>query len=91
MRVALGASGGGILRLVFLEGISLSLAGIGLGLGAALVLGRLVASLLYDVEPTDPPTLIAITAIALATAALASLVPAIRAVRLPVVTALRAD
>ena len=91
VRVALGASRAGILRLVLMEGLSLSLVGIVIGLGAALALGRVVASLLYGVEPTDPPTLIAIAAIAVATALVASIVPAIRAIRLPAVTALRMD
>ena len=91
VRVALGASGSGILRLVLLEGLTLALVGIALGIASALLLGRLVVTLLYDVQPTDPMTLVAITAIAAVTALIASLIPALRALRLQPTTALRAD
>jgi putative ABC transport system permease protein len=89
VRVALGASGGRILRLVLLEGLALAGLGILAGLGAALLLGRLLATLLYNVRPTDPATLASIAAIAVATALAASLVPAVRAVRLPPTLALK--
>ena len=89
VRVALGASGGRILRLVLLEGLALAGLGILAGLGASLLLGRLLATLLYNVRPTDPATLVAIAAIAVATALAASLVPAVRAVRLPPTIALK--
>ena len=91
VRMALGASRGGILRLVLVEGLTLSLAGIVLGLAGALALGRVVATLLYDVQATDVPTLVSITAIAFATALIASLVPALRAVGLTATEALRAE
>ena len=89
VRVALGASRGRILRLVLLEGLALAGLGIVVGLGAALLLGRLLATLLYNVRPSDPATLIAIAGIAVATALAASLVPAVRAVRLPPTVALK--
>ena len=91
VRVALGASSGGILRLVLFEGFTLSAIGIAVGLAGALALGRLMTSLLYDTPATDPATLVSIAGIAAAAALAASLVPAIRAVRLPATEALRAD
>ena len=91
VRMALGASRGGILRLVLFEGLALSVAGIVVGLGGALALGRLIATLLYDVQATDVPTLVAIGAIAFATALVASVVPAMRAVGLTATEALRAE
>jgi putative ABC transport system permease protein len=91
VRVALGASSGGILRLVLIEGLTLAAVGIAAGLAGALALGRLMTSLLYETPATDLVTLISIAAIAAATALAASLVPAIRAVRLPATEALRAD
>jgi putative ABC transport system permease protein len=91
VRVALGASSSGILRLVLFEGFTLAAIGIAVGLAGALALGRLMTSLLYDTPATDPATLVSIAGIAAAAALAASLVPAIRAVRLPATEALRAD
>jgi len=91
VRVALGASRSRIMQLILGEGLTLSVAGIIVGLGGALALGRVVTTLLYDVPATDVPTFIAITGIAAATALIASLVPALRAVRLAATDALRAD
>jgi ABC-type antimicrobial peptide transport system permease subunit len=91
VRLALGATGGSILRLVLVEG--LWLVGIGLALGLALSLGLsgAMARLLYEVRPTDAATLTSIAALTLVVALVASLVPAIRAVRVDPVTALRAE
>ena len=62
-----------------------------LGLGAALALSRSMASLLYDVSATDPATFAVIALVAILTALLASMIPALRAVRLDPVKALRAE
>ena len=91
VRVALGASSTGILKLVLLEGLTLAAIGIVAGLAGALAFGRLMTSMLYETPATDPTTLLVIAGIAAATALAASLVPAIRAVRLPATEALRAD
>ena len=91
VRVALGASSGGILRLVLFEGFTLAAVGIAAGLAGALALGRLMTSLLYDTPATDPATLVSIAGVAAAAALAASLVPAVRAVRLQATEALRAD
>src|SRR5262249_13279749 len=70
VRIALGASSGDVLRLVAGHAMGLALAGIGAGLVAALLLTRLMTSLLYGVTATDPVTFVLIsgllTAVALA-------------------------
>ncbi len=91
VRVALGAPAMRILRLIVTEVLTLALAGLVLGLGAALALSRSMASLLYDVSATDPATFAAIALVAILTALLASMIPALRAVRLDPVKALRAE
>jgi len=91
VRVALGAPAMRILRLIVTEVLTLALAGLVLGLGTALALSRSMASLLYDVSATDPATFAAIAVVAILTALLASMIPALRAVRLDPVKALRAE
>jgi len=82
IRTALGARTGDVLRLVVIEGMTPTLAGIGAGAIAALGAGRLLEKLVFGVSPTDPVTL-AVVSSALAVVALAaSLVPAYRAARL---------
>jgi putative ABC transport system permease protein len=91
VRVALGATRGSILRLVLTEGMMLAGIGIAIGLASALALGRAMATLLYEVSPNDTATLAGIGLITAAAALLASLVPAVRAVRVAPTEALRAD
>ncbi|MGH9868103.1 MAG: ABC transporter permease [Candidatus Polarisedimenticolia bacterium] len=81
IRMALGARGSDVLRLVIGEGLMLTLAGVALGLAASLVLTRLMASLLFGVRATDPLTLVAVALILSVVALLASWVPARRATR----------
>lgn len=89
VRMALGARRGEVLAMVARQGMVVALAGIAVGVGGALALTRLIATLLYAVEPTDPPTFIA-TALTLTVAALAACVaPALRASRVDPVIALR--
>src|SRR5688500_10756473 len=59
VRLALGASPGGVLRMVLSQGMRLAGAGALLGLVAALALGRVMVTLLYGVSPVDPVTLVA--------------------------------
>ena len=89
-RLALGASPGGVRRMVLSQGMRLAGAGALMGLVAAIALGRVIVVLLYDVSPFDPVTLVATSAIFLSVAVLASLLPAARAARTPPVDALRA-
>ena len=91
VRLALGASGRGVLRLVLGEGLFLAAAGLVAGLLAAFGLTRVMASLLYDVSATDPATFAAIGVLAMCVALAACLVPALRALRVDPVTALRAE
>ncbi|HKQ62645.1 MAG TPA: FtsX-like permease family protein, partial [Candidatus Polarisedimenticolaceae bacterium] len=71
--------------------LRLALAGAALGLAAALALTRLLAAQLYDVRPTDPPTLVAVTLLLLGVVVVASWLPARRAARVDPVVALRHD
>jgi putative ABC transport system permease protein len=91
VRVALGASHASILRLVLVEGLSLAGIGLAIGLAAALALSRTMSTMLYDVSATDPTTFAAIAAAAVLVAMLATVVPAMRAIRVDPVTALRTE
>jgi putative ABC transport system permease protein len=89
IRMALGASPGDILKLIVRQGMVLTLAGIGLGLGGALLLTRLMSGLLYGVPSTDPITFCLVTLLLTAVALAAQLIPARRAARVDPVNALR--
>jgi putative ABC transport system permease protein len=82
VRLALGASGPQIARLVLRTGLRLSLLGVILGIGGAVAATELLSRLLYGVEPTDPLTFTAAAVALLAAAAVASYVPARQASRL---------
>ncbi len=89
VRMALGATPGGVLRLIVYEGMSVALVGIGTGLVGGLALGRTVSSLVFVVPVRDPATFTGV-AIALASVALAGCaIPALRASRVDPMTALR--
>jgi predicted permease len=89
IRMALGASRGDVLRLVVLQGLRLTLMGVIVGLAASFAASRLIASMLFDVSPTDVVTFVAVP-IVLALAALgASYLPARRATRIDPMVALR--
>jgi len=90
LRAALGAARGDVIRLVIGEGFRLSLAGIAVGLAAALAASHLVAGLLYG-SATDPVTFVAVPAILAAAVLVASYVPARRATRIEPIVALRTD
>ena len=89
IRVALGASTAGIVRLVLRQGLSLSAMGIAGGVVGALALARLTGSLLFGVSPTDPTTYVAVGAVILLVALLACLIPAQRAIRVDPLVAIR--
>jgi putative ABC transport system permease protein len=89
VRMALGAAHNHVIRLVVAQGLELTLAGLALGLAAALAFGQLLASLLFDVSPRDP-LILAGVAVALALIALAaSYLPARRAAGTDPLSALR--
>jgi putative ABC transport system permease protein len=89
IRIALGAKGGDILRLVFSNAMATTLTGIALGLAAAFALTRLLRSLLYQVSPTDPLIFAAIPLLLLTVAIIATYLPARRAMKVDPITALR--
>lgn len=91
VRQALGADSGAVRKLVLRDGMLLAGAGIVLGLVAAVMLGRVISSLLYGVSPYDVVTLIGGSVVFLGVAALASAIPAARAARIPPAVALRVD
>jgi len=91
IRVAVGAKASTLVRLVILEGIRLSLAGIVLGLAGTALLTRLMRSLLFEISPTDPMTLTGVAILLLMTASAASYIPARRAARTDPAVALRND
>jgi putative ABC transport system permease protein len=91
IRVALGAQTGDVLRLVLGQGIRLAAAGVAIGLAATLILGRMLTTLLFGVQPTDPLTLAAVAVVMTAVAIAACWVPAHRATRVAPVDALRSE
>src|SRR6185312_6736709 len=91
IRMALGASAHGVLVMVLRQGLTLAVAGLAIGLGAAAALTRVASTLLFGVKPTDPLTFAAVGAFMLLVAAAASIIPARRATRVDPLVALRAD
>jgi putative ABC transport system permease protein len=91
IRMAIGAQRSQVLSLVMSGGLKIVAAGIGLGLLAALVLTRLLASLLYGVTAHDPLVFAGNAGLLLVVAALACALPALRASRLDPVETLRAE
>ena len=91
IRIALGATPAGILTLVLLQGVVVAAAGVAAGLAGAFALTRLMAGLLFGVEPHDPATFVAIAIGLMGVALLACAVPARRAARTNAITALRAE
>jgi ABC-type antimicrobial peptide transport system permease subunit len=91
LRQALGADRRRVLRLILGDTVTMAGAGVLLGIAAAIGLGGTISSLLYGVSAYDPVTLAASAVTFLLVAALASAVPAARAVRIQPAEALRAD
>jgi putative ABC transport system permease protein len=91
IRVALGAQRSNVLTLVVSQGLRLVGLGITIGLIGAVALTRLMTSLLFNVQATDPATFLGITALLVAVSLLACFVPARRAMQVDPITALRHD
>jgi predicted permease len=91
IRMAIGAGQSQVLNIVARRALLLIGCGTALGLGGALVAGRLLGQVLYGVEPSDPSTFAAVFIAVLAIAAVACWIPARRAIRIDPLTALRQE
>jgi len=91
IRIALGGSPGSVLTMVLRQGLGLVAAGLAIGAGAALGVGPMMTSLLYEASPQDPRAIVAVVGLLFGVSALACLVPAQRAVRVDPGTALRQE
>jgi putative ABC transport system permease protein len=91
LRMALGATTGRVMRLVLGEAARLAAIGIAIGLGAAIVLSQLIKTLLFDVRPSDPPTLLGVVLLLSVVVGVATLAAAARATRIEAAVALRHD
>ena len=89
IRMALGANRSGIVWLVFSQSLRVVFIGVIVGVGSALILARLMTTMIYQVQPADPLTYVGVTALVFATAALSALLPARRATRVDPIIALR--
>jgi len=89
VRIALGARRAGVVGMVVRQVLAMAAGGIVLGGAGALAGGRLLASMLYDVRPTDPLTLAVVVSIVVSVAIAAAALPALRAARTDPITALR--
>lgn len=87
LRMAIGARPRDILHLVLADGAKLAFLGIAIGVATALALTRLMATLLFEVQPTDPPTFAAVAVLLALVGLVACYIPARRATRVdPMVT-----
>jgi len=89
IRLALGAQRGEILGMVLRQGLGLAITGAAVGLAAALIASHLMAGLLYGVRPTDPLTFVGVTLVLAAVALAACYIPALRAMHVDPLVALR--
>jgi predicted permease len=91
IRIALGAEPKKILRMVITRSVKLALIGVAIGLVASFALTRFLSSLLYNTSPTDPLIFTAVAVALVAVAIAASATPALRAMQIDPIRALRHD
>jgi putative ABC transport system permease protein len=89
VRMALGATRRDVLELIVRHGMALTLLGVGIGLAGSFALTRVLATLLYEIAPTDTATFAAVTTLLSVVAFLACLIPARRAIHVDPMEALR--
>jgi ABC-type lipoprotein release transport system permease subunit len=91
LRVAFGATLRDVATLVIVQGMKPTLAGIGIGLAAAVALGRIASSLIYGVSSRDLATFSAVTMLLIVVSFGASVIPAVRATRVDPLAILREE
>jgi predicted permease len=91
VRMALGARASQVMNAILGEGLRLAVVGVAIGLAASFAVTRLMGSFLVGVSSADPVTFVSVVAILVVVAAVASLVPALRAARVDPARTLRAD
>jgi putative ABC transport system permease protein len=91
IRLALGASAGQVMRSVVIPGIVMAGAGAAIGGVLAIVVARVLQSLIWGVSPTDPSTLVAVSAVLFAVALAAGVIPALRIMRVDPALTRRAE
>jgi ABC-type antimicrobial peptide transport system permease subunit len=91
VRMALGADSGSIRRMVLGEGAAVIAAGVGVGLAAAVVATRFLQTLLFEIRPGDPLTLLTVSTLLSIVGLAACYFPARRATRIDPLAALRTD
>jgi putative ABC transport system permease protein len=89
VRIALGASTANVLKMVLKQGMGTAAAGIVIGLFGSFLLTRFIRSLLFEIEPNDPLTLVAVALLLMVATMLASYLPARRAAKVDPIVALR--
>jgi putative ABC transport system permease protein len=89
IRLALGATRTKILEMILRQGLELAIAGAAVGLVGALIVSHLMAGLLYGVMPTDPLTFVGVTFVLTGVALAACCIPALRAMRVNPLVAMR--
>ncbi|MGB0578519.1 MAG: ABC transporter permease [Limisphaerales bacterium] len=89
IRMALGAQRSDLLKLILKQGLQLTLLGVAIGLAGGLAVTRLLASQLYNISTTDPLTFVGVALILATIGMLACLVPAVRAMMVSPIKALR--
>jgi putative ABC transport system permease protein len=91
IRLALGATGAGVVRLILAQGVRLATVGAVLGVAGGLAATRVLVGLVKGVEPNDPATFTAVVAVLFAIAVIAAYLPARRAARVDPIRALRVE
>jgi predicted permease len=91
IRLALGAAGGNVIRMILAHGLLLTVVGLGIGVAGAVALSRFMESLVWGIRPTDPLTFAAVTLVLAVAALAACFFPAYRASRADPLQTLRAE
>jgi putative ABC transport system permease protein len=89
IRIALGAKQTDVLKMIVVQGMTLALMGVAIGLAGALAIGHFLATMLYQVKPTDPLTLVFMSIALIGVSLLANYIPARRAAKVDPMVALR--